>query len=167
MIMDAKFKQPNHNKLSIGQRGFTLIELMIVVAIIGILAAIAIPSYQEYIARTQISRTVGEISELKSNAETLLMRGTNPSTGVELGYSNSNLIGNDHNNLESGLTVDFSAGDGSGNITATLNGDVTAVVNGAQVFLSRNTSGTWSCSIISSGSTAWNDNFAPNGCPIS
>jgi len=149
------------------QNGFTLIELMIVVAIIGILAAIAIPAYQQYIARSQLSRTVGEASKLKTNTETLLLEGIYPATGQDLSYTNSNLIGNDHNDLESGLTVDFSAGDGSGSITALLNGDVSGVINGAQITITRTSAGNWSCTVSPSASPGWIDSYAPASCPAS
>jgi type IV pilus assembly protein PilA len=55
------------------QHGFTLIELMIVVAIIAILAAIALPAYQNYVARSQLTAALADINGGKSPFESILI----------------------------------------------------------------------------------------------
>ena len=70
------------------QKGFTLIELMIVVAIIGILAAIAIPAYQDYTIRAQVSEGMNLAAAAKAAvAETFLNRGTAPANRTVAGMS--------------------------------------------------------------------------------
>jgi type IV pilus assembly protein PilA len=75
------------------QQGFTLIELMIVVAIIGILAAIAIPAYQDYTIRAQVSEGLNLSGGAKAAVSEYTMdRGTFPSTNNEAGLSASTSI---------------------------------------------------------------------------
>ena len=138
------------------QQGFTLIELMIVIAIIGILAAIAVPQYQDYIARTQVSRAYSEISALKTGIETSIVQGAAAPTMADIGY------------IQSNLTTDFStnvADTGAGTLSATLNGSVSPSVRGATITLTRAAAGGWTC-LVAQGAAGggWKESFIPANC---
>jgi len=72
------------------QKGFTLIELMIVVAIIGILAAIAIPAYQDYTTRAKVTEAVNAMAPAKTSvSEFYISQGSMPATAAAAGFNTS------------------------------------------------------------------------------
>jgi type IV pilus assembly protein PilA len=77
-----------HSMKKAAQQGFTLIELMIVVAIIGILAAVAIPAYQDYTTRAKVSEIIGLAAAAKTSiSEYYQTMGEMPADATEAGVS--------------------------------------------------------------------------------
>lgn len=148
------------------QQGFTLIELMIVVAIIGILAAVAIPQYQNYVAKSQVARVMSETGALRTAIETCMMEGRDLSSTppCELGWTESNLIGQGEGGgggdgaLQEGLQVEIDLEENEASIAATFGGSASSAITGETLTWSRDENGSWSCA------TTVDPKYAPSGC---
>ena len=124
------------------QQGFTLIELMIVVAIIGILAAIAIPAYQDYTIRAQVSEGINLASGAKAAiAEYFMDTGAMPSSNTAAGLEASG-------NIEGNYVTDVAVSAG-GVVTVTYGNQANSQINGLDLTLTPATNAgsvQWNCS---------------------
>ncbi len=142
------------------QKGFTLIELMIVVAIIGILAAVAIPAYQDYTARAQVTEAVELLSGGKTPmAEFFADKGVWPTTA-------SSVMGNTIGKYTLHVVLTTGAGtSGQMILTATMKSTgVNSKVANQQISMGTVDGGkVWSCTTPVAG-TAIQAKYRPAAC---